>query len=84
MPESSDRNAFIFALVITLGLGWGTVYFVQAVWPLLPGWLALILFIILAAAVIGYPIYALARWSDRYLQRRKPPLPSNRSENDRQ
>ena len=30
---------------------------------------ALILFILLAVMAIGYPIYALARWSDRYLAR---------------
>ncbi|MCP5419589.1 MAG: hypothetical protein H6970_04345 [Gammaproteobacteria bacterium] len=71
MPQHNDRSAFILALLITCGLGWGMVYFVRYLWPRLPGWLALILFILLATMVIGYPIYALARWSDRYLQRRK-------------
>ena len=48
---------------------WGLVYFVTEWWGRLPKTVALILFILLAVMVIGYPIYALARWSDRYLAR---------------
>ena len=70
--QRSDLIALLFALGVTLALGWGLVYFVREIWPLLPPWLSMILFILLAVIVIGYPIYTLARWSDRYLARRKP------------
>lgn len=63
----------ILALVVSLGvtglLLWGLIYFVTEWWGRLPKAVALILFILLAVMVIGYPIYALARWSDRYLAR---------------
>ena len=45
------------------------VYFIGEWWGRLPKAVALIVFILLAVTVIGYPIYALARWSDRYLAR---------------
>jgi hypothetical protein len=32
---------------------------------------------LLAVMVIGYPIYALARWSDQYLTRLKEAQPPN-------
>ncbi len=85
--KRSDIGAFIFALAVTVALGWGTVYFVQELWPVLPGWLAMIVFIFLAVAVIGYPIYALAKWSDRYLARTKqakgkPPAKKNEDSDD--
>lgn len=67
--QHNDIMAFIIALVVTSGLAWVMVYFVRELWPMLPGWLTLILFILLAVAVIGYPIYALAKWSNRYLAR---------------
>ncbi|MEE4377739.1 MAG: hypothetical protein V2J55_09545 [Candidatus Competibacteraceae bacterium] len=66
----SDLGAVVFALLVTLGLGWGAVYFIRNLWPVLPSWLTLILFILLAVVVIGYPIYSLAKWSDRYLKRK--------------
>jgi len=69
----SDRAALFSALVITLALAGGLVYFVRVVWPLLPPALALIGFILLAVAIIGYPIYALGQWSNRYLARIKKP-----------
>jgi hypothetical protein len=47
------------------------VYFVREVWSRLPPSAALIVWILLAVAVIGYPIYALAQWSSRYLARLK-------------
>ena len=63
----------ILALVVSLGvtglLLWGLIYLVSEWWGRLPKAVALILFILLAVMVIGYPIYALARWSDRYLAR---------------
>jgi hypothetical protein len=79
------RRDDILALLVSLGttglLLWGLVYLVTEWWGRLPRAVALILFILLAVMVIGYPIYALARWSDRYLARvreardpdRKPP-----------
>jgi xanthosine utilization system XapX-like protein len=73
--QRSDIGALIVALTITAALAWGIVYFVQELWPRLPPWLAMLGFIFLAVAVIGYPIYALARWSDRYLERRRAKLP---------
>lgn len=64
-----DIPALLVSLGITGLLGWGLVYFVTEWWGRLPKAVALILFILLAVMVIGYPIYALARWSDRYLAR---------------
>ncbi len=71
MGKSNDFGAFFIALAITAAMGAGLVYFVRVLWPLLPAWLSMIIFIIIAVAVIGYPIYALARWSDRYLARQR-------------
>lgn len=65
--QRDDIVALVIALAVTVGMVWGTVYFVREIWPILPAWLAMILFILLAVAVIGYPIYALAKWSDRHL-----------------
>ena len=63
----------ILTLLVSLGITglllWGLVYFINEWWGRLPRVVALILFILLAVMVIGYPIYALARWSDRYLAR---------------
>ena len=70
MMKKSDLGAVVFALAVTLGLGWGAVYFVRNFWSILPGWLTMILFILLAIVVIGYPIYSLAKWSDRYFKRK--------------
>ena len=64
-----DILAFLVSLGITGLLLWGLVYFVTEWWGRLPRAVALILFILLSVMVIGYPIYALARWSDRYLAR---------------
>ncbi|MDG4551985.1 MAG: hypothetical protein P9F19_02155 [Candidatus Contendobacter sp.] len=64
-----DILALLVSLGITVLLVWGLVYFVTEWWGRLPKAVALILFILLAVMVIGYPIYALARWSDRYLAR---------------
>ena len=66
-----DVTAFILALAITAAIGWGGVYFVNVLWPVLPGWVVVIIFIIMAVSVIGYPIYALGKWSDRYLAKYK-------------
>ncbi|MFO1371555.1 MAG: hypothetical protein U1F42_03885 [Candidatus Competibacteraceae bacterium] len=67
--QRSDILPFLVSLGITGLLIWGLVYFVREWWGRLPTAVALILFILLAVMVIGYPIYALARWSDRYLTR---------------
>ena len=69
MMQRNDISALLVALLITAATGWGLVYFVRELWPRLPPWLSMLVFIFLAGAVIGYPIVALARWSDRYLQR---------------
>ena len=59
----------IAAFIVTLGLVLGAIYFWNELWPLLPPWLSVILFILLAVVIIGYPIYSLARWSDRRLDK---------------
>lgn len=64
-----DMLAFLFSLGITALMIWGLVYFIQEWWTRLPKVVALIICILLAVMVIGYPIYAMARWSDRYLAR---------------
>lgn len=74
MPQRSDLGPYVVAIATTIALIGGLVYFVRELWPVLPPWLALIGFICLAVAVIGYPIYALytlARLSDRYLAPQK-------------
>ncbi|MDG4554065.1 MAG: hypothetical protein P9E24_07440 [Candidatus Competibacter sp.] len=67
--QRSDILAFLVSLGITGLLIWGLVYFVNEWWARLPKTVALTVCILLAVMVIGYPIYALARWSDRYLER---------------
>jgi predicted transporter len=64
-----DMLAFLFSLGITALMIWGLVYFIQEWWARLPKGVALIICILLSVMVIGYPIYAMARWSDRYLAR---------------
>lgn len=73
MKEPRDAIALLMALGITAALVLGSVYFIRELWPRLPPALALVGFILLAVLVIGYPIYALAQWSNRYLQRIKRP-----------
>ncbi len=65
----SDFLAFLISLSITGLLIAGLVYFINHWWARLPKAVALTICIALAVMVIGYPIYALARWSDRYLAR---------------
>ena len=65
--QRSNLLAFLVSLVITGLLIWGLVYFINTWWERLPKAVALTICILLAVMVIGYPIYALARWSDRYL-----------------
>jgi hypothetical protein len=67
--QRSDILAFLVSLGITGLLIWGLVYFINTWWARLPKAVALIVCILLAVLAIGYPIYALARWSDRYLAR---------------
>lgn len=67
--QRGDILAFLVSLGITGLMVWGLVYFVNTWWARLPKAIALIVCILLAVMVIGYPIYALARWSDRYLAR---------------
>jgi CHASE2 domain-containing sensor protein len=65
------RRDNLLALLVSLGITGllisGMAYFISEWWGRLPKVVALILFILLAVRVIGYPIYALARWSDQYL-----------------
>lgn len=65
--QRSDLLAFLVSLSVISLLIWGLVYFINHWWARLPTAVALIVCILLAVMVIGYPIYALARWSDRYL-----------------
>ena len=67
--QRSDILALLGSLGITGLLLWGLVYFVNEWWARLPKAVALTVCILLAVMVIGYPIYALARWSDRHLAR---------------
>lgn len=69
MSKQNDLRPFLLALVVTLALLAGVIYFVRYIWQDLPPWLSLIVYILVAVAVIGYPIYALGRWSDRAFAR---------------
>ena len=71
MPKQNDFTALVVALAVTVAMAAALVYFVRVLWPLLPAWLSMIVFIALAVIVIGYPIYVLAQWSDRYLARQQ-------------
>ena len=70
--QRSHIGGFLIALIITATMIWGLIYFIRKLWPLLPPWLALLIFILIAVMIIGYPIYTLAQWSNRYLQNNKP------------
>ncbi len=82
MTERHGVIALLIALGITAALVVGLVYFVRELWPRLPPAVALVGFILLAVVVIGYPIYALAQWSNRYAARLKKP--AARSEEDQE
>ncbi|HOW76485.1 MAG TPA: hypothetical protein P5102_07120 [Candidatus Competibacteraceae bacterium] len=69
--QRSDLLTFLISLSITGLLIWGLVYFINTWWDRLPKVVALIICVVMAIMVIGYPIYALARWSDQYLARIK-------------
>ncbi len=71
MPSSRTIIAFIVALAMTIIMGWGIVYFTRKGWSDLPPVVALILFILLAFAVIGYPIVALARHQRTAVRKQK-------------
>jgi membrane protein implicated in regulation of membrane protease activity len=64
-------KALLGGLAIFLVLLAATVYFVRVLWPLLPPWLALIGFMVLAVLLIGAPIYSLWRWSEQRLEQRR-------------
>lgn len=76
--QRSDILAFLVSLGITGLMIWGLVHFVNTWWARLPKVVALIVCILLAVMVIGYPIYALARWSDRYLARTRETSPTGK------
>ncbi len=78
--QRNDWLAFLTALGITGLLLWGLVYFVNVWWERLPKVVALTICVLLAVMVIGYPIYALARWSDQYLARIKAAQSQNRKD----
>ena len=65
--KTSALSALLTAGLITAVLGGGMLYFIRAIWPGLPAWLSMIFYVLLAVVGIGYPIYALSRWSDRLL-----------------
>ncbi len=69
MSKQNALRPFLLALVVTLALLAGVIYFVRYVWQDLPLWFSLIVYILVAVAVIGYPIYSLGRWSDRAFSR---------------
>ena len=71
--QRQDLIALLASTIITGLMIWGTVYFVNVWWERLPKAVALIICMVLAFMVIGYPIYALAKWSDRYLVRTQTP-----------
>lgn len=64
-----DSIALVTALGITALLVLGSIYFVEEIWPHLPPAASVLIFILLAVIVIGYPIYMLGQWSNRYLER---------------
>ena len=78
--QRSDLLTFLISLSITGLLLWGLVYFVNVWWERLPKAVALIICVVMAIMVIGYPIYALARWSDQYLARIKTAQQQNRND----
>ncbi|MBK8507461.1 MAG: hypothetical protein V9G63_12840 [Candidatus Competibacter sp.] len=67
--QRRDVLPVLMSIGITALLIAGLVYFIDEWWGRLPTAVSLIVFILLSVMVIGYPIYALARWSDRYLAR---------------
>ncbi|MFA7096541.1 MAG: hypothetical protein WC383_08690 [Gammaproteobacteria bacterium] len=67
--KSRDLIAFLTALGITALLVLGSIYFIDEIWPHLPPAASVLIFILLAVIVIGYPIYMLGQWSNRYLER---------------
>ncbi|MDX1656508.1 MAG: hypothetical protein R3310_14970 [Candidatus Competibacteraceae bacterium] len=71
MPVKAWLGPLLSALAITAALVAGLIYFVVELWPRLPAGWALVGFILLAVLVIGYPIWALARWSNRYLEKQR-------------
>ena len=78
--QRSDILAFLVSVGVTGLLIWGLVYFINEWWERLPKAIALTVCILLAVMVIGYPIYALARWSDQYLARIKAAQSQNRKD----
>ena len=80
--QRSDLLTFLFSLSITGLLIWGLVHFINEWWDRLPKAVALTICILLAVMVIGYPIYALARWSDQYLARIKSAPPQDHHQDD--
>lgn len=79
----NDISALLIAVGVTAAMIWGMVYFVRHIWSHLPPWLSMLIFIFLAVMVIGYPIFELARWSDRYLKRQKELQRGSTSPQDR-
>lgn len=78
--QRSDLLTFLVSLSITGLLIGGLVYFINEWWDRLPKAVALTICVLLAVMVIGYPIYALARWSDQYLARIKEAQEQNRQD----
>lgn len=64
-------KALLAGLTSFLVLLGATIYFVRVLWPLLPAWLALIGFMVLAVLLIGAPIYSLWRWAEQRLEQQR-------------
>lgn len=80
-----DSIALVTALGITALLVLGSIYFIDEIWPHLPPAASVLIFILLAVIVIGYPIYMLGQWSNRYLERvqkRSPKGPSKEGDQE--
>ncbi len=63
-----DGISFLLSLSITGLMAWGLIWFTsELLWIRLPNVVTMMVYIIFSIIVIGYPIYALARWSNQYL-----------------
>lgn len=69
--NSRELAAIAGAVALTGVMGALLVWLVNTGWTRLPPWLAVIMFVVLAVFVIGSPIWALARWSERWLARQR-------------
>jgi Kef-type K+ transport system membrane component KefB len=65
-----DGISFFLSLSITGLMAWGLIWITSELsWIRLPNVVTLIVYIIFAVIIIGYPIYTLARLSNRCLSK---------------